>query len=361
MTYRIVLCGFSEFEYRALRFSFEHPAGLQSAGYEVVDAVSDADFAIVDADSSPAVKGVLQAGCANRSVFIGSSAPAGAGAHIARPIDTNRILRALQELLPPGGATSRRSATQTQTPPSLPSLPSPAASGPIMPPEPRQPAALAPTPTPPAAPTATVPTRRPDLPEPPIVNDALEPPTVSDVLDPAQLRPLPAATARRVDDDHHAAKAAARAKARRARLAQNRTDGTAALREVLVLGPDDTANARLCDLLDRFGFAPAALATLREAARLLHNRPPVWAAVFLDVPLDDAGIALLRELRAMPRPDAHAPLALWLVVDRVEPADRVRIALAGLPEPLLKPLERGDVARALERSGVPFPADARQH
>ncbi len=399
MRYRLALCGFSEFEYRTMRFSFEHPPESTGPGYEIVDAVIDADFAVVDADSKPAVKGIVLAGYANRAVFIGSSAPAGAAAHIARPIDTNRILRALYELVPRGQAAGRR-------PPPAP-VPDPART-PVEPATPRSPG-------PPAAALAAARTRRAGLPEPPVVSDAFEPPIVHDVLEPAQLprsraenpaqmpsrfdlraapferrprrayppaeapvsrpkpppgpsgspapaaseRPAPAA-ARRADD-LNAAKAAARAKARRARFAQSSADGAAPLRDVLVLGDDGAASARLCGLLDRFGFAPVALTTLRQAAQLLHNRPPVWAAVFLDVPLDDAGVALLRELRALPRPEAQPPLALWLVADRVEPAHRVRIALAGLPEPLLKPLERGDVARALERSGVPFPADARRH
>ena len=68
MRYRIALCGFSEFEYRAMHFSFQHPPEFQESTYDVVDALSEADFAVVDADSQPAVTGVVsRAGSRNRS------------------------------------------------------------------------------------------------------------------------------------------------------------------------------------------------------------------------------------------------------------------------------------------------------
>jgi hypothetical protein len=98
MRYRIALCGFSEFEHRAMHFSFSHPAGFGESGFDMVDSLSDADFVVVDADSAPAVDGVLQAGRVGQSVFVGSEAPVGAGSHLPRPIDTQRILRTLDDL-----------------------------------------------------------------------------------------------------------------------------------------------------------------------------------------------------------------------------------------------------------------------
>ena len=62
MRYRIALCGFSEFECRAMHFSFQHSDSPQDTGYDVVEALGDADFAVVDADSKPAVKGVALLG-----------------------------------------------------------------------------------------------------------------------------------------------------------------------------------------------------------------------------------------------------------------------------------------------------------
>jgi len=50
-----------------------------------------------------------------------------------------------------------------------------------------------------------------------------------------------------------------------------------------------------------------------------------------------------------------------MVKAHLDPTDRVRAALAGLGEPLIKPLGRGAVARALEGAGVVLPADARRH
>ncbi|MBC8057844.1 MAG: hypothetical protein H7Y61_14830, partial [Rhizobiales bacterium] len=111
MRYRIALCGFSEFEYRAMHFSFLHPTGFRESEYDVVDALAEADYAIVDADSKPAVKGVVQSGRVAQAVFVGTEAPAGAASHLQRPIDPIRILRTLDEL------TTRQSNADAPTRP----------------------------------------------------------------------------------------------------------------------------------------------------------------------------------------------------------------------------------------------------
>jgi hypothetical protein len=48
------------------------------------------------------------------------------------------------------------------------------------------------------------------------------------------------------------------------------------------------------------------------------------------------------------------------VTTELHPADRVRAALAGISSPLIKPVTRGEVARALEACDVVLPADARR-
>ena len=305
MRYRIALCGFSEFEHRAMHFSFQHPSGFRESEYDLVDALSDADFAVVDADSQPAVKGVVQSGRVAQAVFVGTDAPIGAGRHLRRPIDPTRILRTLDEL------TARHAHLD----------------------EPTQPGVLRDLPT-----LMDIVA----LPQAPIEAAAVMPPVAG---------PPP---------PHGAAKAAARAKARRARLANDRTDPGAAepLRDALVLDADGVANTLLCVLLERFGFAAHAVATVEQATAQLEQRP--FAAAFLDIALDDAGVALLQQIRALPAPWPHAGPAVLMVTAHLDPTDRVRAALVGLSEPLTKPLGRGDVARALEAAGVALPADARR-
>jgi CheY-like chemotaxis protein len=56
----------------------------------------------------------------------------------------------------------------------------------------------------------------------------------------------------------------------------------------------------------------------------------------------------------------HPTPAVLIVTAELQPADRVRAALAGINSPLIKPVTRGDVARALEASDVLLPADARR-
>ena len=92
--------------------------------------------------------------------------------------------------------------------------------------------------------------------------------------------------------------------------------------------------------------------------RPLTTRP--FAAIFLDMPLDDAGVALLQRIRELPTPAERPGPAVLMVAAQLDPAERVLAALAGLGAPLIKPLGRGDVARALESAGVPFPVDARR-
>src|ERR1700716_440117 len=98
MRYRVALCGFSEFEYRAMHFSFQHRGAVHESEYDIVDALSKADFSVVDADSELAVKTVVLSGRTDRAVFVGARAPEGAAWHLQRPIDPNGILRLLDEL-----------------------------------------------------------------------------------------------------------------------------------------------------------------------------------------------------------------------------------------------------------------------
>jgi CheY-like chemotaxis protein len=312
MRYRVALCGFSEFEHRAMQFSFQHPDEFHESTYDLVDALSDADFAVVDADSQPAVKGVVLSGRVAQSVFVGGDAPHGAASHLPRPIDPRRILRTLDQL------TARRTAAARRADP----LPDPIVS------------------------------------ELPVLDD--------EVLDiEIEIEPAPAAVP--PPDEaasnaalRRAARAAARAAARRARLASARADMPPGepLRDVLVFDDDDVDAAHLCRLLEKFGFVPRSVAEIEDAAELMNDHP--FAAIFLDIELDDAGVALLQQARELPGPPGHPGPAVLMVAEHLDPADRVRAALAGVASPLVKPLARGDVARALEAAGVTLPADARR-
>ena len=324
MRYRIALCGFSEFEYRAMHFSFQHPDAGE-IGYEVVDAITDADFAIVDSDSKPAVKGVVLTGRVAQAVFVGASAPPGAGAVVPRPIDLSRIVRALGEL------SGRQAAPPPLSEPLPEGFDDPDEIIIVEPPLLMDAVLLPPRPTP-AAPVAA------PVPGPP---------------------PVPPEVAAR-----NAAKAAARAAARRARLQHVHTDPgqLEQLRDVLVLDADDVASAHLGKLLELFGFRVHVARDIAQAADVLSRGPLV--AAFLDIALDGAdqgdGLILLQTIHDLPRLVGHPTPAVLIVTAELQPADRVRAALAGINSPLIKPVTRGDVARALEASDVLLPADARR-
>ena len=339
MQYRIVLCGFSEFEYRAMFFSFQHP-GEGEMGYEVVDAIADADFALVDADSKPAVKGVVLSGRLSRAVFVGSIAPPGAGALVPRPIDLSRIMRALSDVsarhavAPPAEPIVRYLDGDDEITLSEPPLLTD--SVPLWS-EPVWSESLAPLPAPAPAP---IPQAAPTPPPPP------------------SAEPLsPEAAARSL------AKAAARAAARRARLSHVHTDPGQLDqgRDVLVLDADDHDSAHLTELLELFGFRVHVARDMAHAADVLSRCPLV--AAFLDIKLDGNdegdGIALLQTINDLPRLVGHPTPAVLTVSAQLNPAERVRAALAGI-KPLIKPVTRGDVARALESCYVTLPAEARR-
>jgi CheY-like chemotaxis protein len=302
-----------------MEFSFQYRTAPGDAMLEVVDALADADFAIVDADAAPAVKGVTLSGKVGSAVFVGATAPPGAAKHLPRPIDPGRILQALEELI----------ALHRHAHPNVPADPI-------------------------------------TLRELPVLEDVVAAPVPRLLRSTLVDIPLPALPiAPPVGAAGETVRAAARARNRAAvRRAQRATlvTGTDPLRDVLVLDADAEAAGALRGLLECFGFSGEVVASIAHAGEQLRTR--AFAAIFLDIALDGsdrgAGLELLQSIRRMPPPAGHPPPATVLVAAHLRPADRVRASLAGVGMPLIKPASRGDVARALEACGVPFPADARR-
>jgi CheY-like chemotaxis protein len=96
--YRVALEGFSAFE-RAALTSFFRLAGGRSPAYLQVEPGTPFDWLIADADQPAALARVGALGRTGDTVFVGASAPAGAGAWLARPIDPVHIVRALDALV----------------------------------------------------------------------------------------------------------------------------------------------------------------------------------------------------------------------------------------------------------------------
>lgn len=328
--YRVALQGFDGLERQALEASLR-AAPQRIPGYDEVASVEEAEFLVADSDRPHIVEPIVAAGREADTVFVGSSAPLGSMAHLRRPFEAGMVLRELDRLV-----THRIARAVVPSAPVAPQLDFPPLiveelplsdmlplSGP-MPFSPSVSGAL----TDWGAPSGAIP-----LLESPITQDG--------------------------DDEATRAKAAARAAARRARLKQIRRQ-TAALppiTEVLVLDDAEPERLALCELLEQFGFR-ARVAASSDEARALVDRVP-FAALFLDVVLgvDDPtdGLALCREFK---RSAQGTPVLL--LSERAGPTDRVRGQLAGCDAFLVKPVGRGDVAKALEGLGVPLPADARR-
>jgi CheY-like chemotaxis protein len=95
---RIAFLGFSDFERTALA-SYFRLAAEREPRFEMVYTLTDADYLVADADHGPSVQLVLVTERLAETVFIGSTAPAGAAASMRRPIDALHVMKALSALV----------------------------------------------------------------------------------------------------------------------------------------------------------------------------------------------------------------------------------------------------------------------
>jgi CheY-like chemotaxis protein len=180
----------------------------------------------------------------------------------------------------------------------------------------------------------------------------------------ARLEHTPESPAAPIDDARARAKAAARRAARRARLAASAAvpDSSEVPPDILVFDVDGNARDHLCRLLEYFGFCAYPASNVSQAIWLMETRR--FGAAFVDIALDGSdggtGIELCRRLKSAARQWPGEPSALFIVAGNPQPVDHVLAALAGSDAFLIKPLGRGDVARALEVRGIPMPADERR-
>lgn len=111
MPYRVALLGFSDAERSALA-RYLGPAQPRQPSYTLVATLTDADILLADAEHGPSVRLVLDTERLRETLFVGSRAPAGHVAAVARPIDALALLRELDRiartgLTPSGGAQDR--------------------------------------------------------------------------------------------------------------------------------------------------------------------------------------------------------------------------------------------------------------
>ncbi|MCB2020012.1 MAG: response regulator transcription factor [Burkholderiaceae bacterium] len=144
-------------------------------------------------------------------------------------------------------------------------------------------------------------------------------------------------------------------------MAQAGRAGAESLRDVLLLGPE-RANAELGALLQVFGFHVHPATFSADALALIAGMP--LAAVFLDVAPgseeDMDGLELCMEIKQRRAALAGAVPPVFLLANRDSAAGRVRAELAGCNALLIRPVTRGDAARALEAADVALPADQRR-
>ena len=392
--FRVALQGFSEFERSTLAFCFRH-AATRDPGYRHVESLAESDFIVADASHAPLADSVTRHERLPDTLFIGDHAPRGARAQLRRPIDPERILRALDGLAalrrPMATSTSRAEPPDVLLPLDLagtrfPTLDlsdvvdttpaaflhepvtvsftdlaefdaatapvEPARTAPVVAPAPAQ--APAPWPSPAPGVQQTRDSAPPAAGPAPVTSAPLPPRVSAGTLAPALNE------AERV-----AAKAAARRASRLARLAQVEGAATASPREVLLLDPTPSGGL-LEALLGAFGFQVRRVDTLAAAMSALARAPV--AAAFVDMDAQDGnGLDSLdfcqrvkqRQVSLAGPAPAPAP-AVMLLSDRDSASARVRGQLAGADAFLVRPVGRGDAARALEDCRIGLPADARR-
>ncbi len=342
--YRVALHGFSEFERQTLTYCFRQ-AATREPGYVQVESIAGADFIVADAESSGLAGDAIDDARVGDTLFIGDLPPPGAGHHLKRPIDPERILRALDRM-------AARRARRIRN--ARPEIALPLDAGHSRVPLLRisdivdtTPAALQLHPVPVAF-TSLKP------------QGAVDTAAASQGTTPNPER-APSSAPGEAAGDRGATKAAAKRASRRARLAQAATDAAAAPRDVLLLDPSPEPVA-LGLLLEVFGFQVHRVGSITAALSVLEQTP--LAAAFLDAEAQDEdgydALHLCHRIKHRLVPLARAVPAVMLMSTHDSAAERVRATLAGCDALLTLPVTRGDAARALESCGVALPADPRR-
>jgi CheY-like chemotaxis protein len=299
--HRIALLGFSAFERNTLG-AYLRLASTRDPRYEQVQLLSEADFVVADADHAASVQLVQAIERMPETVFVGSRAPEGAIAWLARPIDPMRVLRELDVMAARSTRTpARADATEVAG---------------------RRRTVIQPV--------------RPQRPPPP---EALLRP--ADTLD-LTLPDLP--------DAMPATNAAAAAPA-----AAPRAPGAALPSTALLVDDSEVALRFLQKKLAPFGLATDCVSHSAAAIERLARRR--YDFVFLDMELGDGsaldGLGLCQHIKREP-----AAANVVMVTAHHSELDRVRGALAGCDGFLGKPLDEGELALYLARYGVTPAANA---
>ena len=95
--YQVALEGFSAFE-RAAMASFFRLADQRLTAYVPAASLATCDLVVADTELPEVLAAVLEAGCADVTVFVGTQPPADARVCLPRPIDPVDVVRALDAL-----------------------------------------------------------------------------------------------------------------------------------------------------------------------------------------------------------------------------------------------------------------------
>lgn len=285
---QLFIVGFSSFE-RATLDAFLKLAAKRNPPYLLAGDMAQADFLLVDADSTAAVDQVNGSSLLGRAVLLGATVVPGALAHLPRPLNLMLLMRALDALARPAAGVA------------------------------------APPPAPQAA--AAVISRAPDAPQPPAdPAPPAMPPTVfgrqvADTVVQSRLDPLPPAP-----DAADSAEAAAKR----------------AMDHILVVDDSDIALRFMAANLGRFGFEVHLARSGEEALQRLAERD--FEMVFLDVTMPGMdGFKTCKAIKRADYRDRRHPPSVVMLTSRHTAIDKLRGTMAGCDAYLTKPLRETEL------------------
>lgn len=299
--FRVCLLGFPVAEQATLRDTFARVR--REPFYEGDAPLETCDFVLADADQADALAAVVRVGLVDRAVYIGSDVPPDTPGWLPRPLDTDRVLRELNQLVLQHAAQALQRPEWRELPPVPSPLPGPGATGKGA----RAAAALD------AAAVAT------SVPAPAPGRRGSPAPAAAETPPPPPPPPAPA-------------------------------------RRVLLVDPHPLAAEELQARLGDAGLRTVLAGTSSEAMAQLVQTP--FDAVFTEVDLGPEsmldGLALCRQLKRHPVGAGPAPAVVILSTQPAE-VDRARGNLAGCDAYLGKPLDDEALLRTLQHLGLVAP------
>ncbi len=345
--HKIVLVGFSSFE-KVTFESFFRLAARRSPGYTLVDDVTQANLAVVNADDPAVLRQCIAAKPAPKVLLIGSQDGGTGWVLQRRPLNLMKVLSTVEGLLSPPMATVpaelHASFKNTQTLQRTGPAPLPATPAPVAKPMAAQAAPfIAAQTTPTRESLFTAAARVPTPVASPALVAAARP-----NLDRAPRHSVRTGVGRGVDSVRSADLGGfAHSTVGKPVASAINNDSAMDVDHILVVDDSDIALKFMRNRLSRFGFLADLVNSGEEALGRMNTKP--YKFVFLDVMMEGLdGYQTCRAIKQRKYSDGKPPVVVMLT-SRGGTIDKIRGTLAGCDAYLTKPLNERDLIAVLAK------------